>query len=413
MTKRRIEPYPAQEDFICCQDRFTGFVGGIGSGKTFAGVVKVLRTHGLLVKAGYKPLGLVVGATYPMLRDATLRGFLDIAADGVTQFHRSEMRAELQWGGEVLFRSADEPDRLRGANLHYVYIDEAALCPSSTWDIVIGRLRAEGTAGPCWVTTTPKGRNWLYHKQNMMTIFRAFTKDNPYLSPEFVTSLERAYTGDFARQELLGEFVTFEGVVYSEFSRDIHVVDTIPEGLSGWTCGVDEGYTNPSVMLMTGFDGDGRAYIMSEWYRRQVLQDEMLDDAWELHCQYHPFFRVDPSAAGLIAAMGAKGMTVEGARSEVVDGIRQVKARLQRAGDGKPRLFVHSSCVNTIAEFESYSWKKVRDTYMDQPEKIMDHAMDSLRYAISVPSGGPLSSVVQPTEKSRWSTWEEGSRWRT
>jgi phage terminase large subunit len=243
-------------------------------------------------------------------------------------------------------------------------------------------------------------------------VFKASTKDNPYLSPEFVASLEQAYTGDFARQELYGEFVSFEGLVYDEFSRDVHVVDSVPDRLSNWIVGADEGYTNPTVLLAVGFDGDGRAYIVSEWYMRQVLQDEVLDEAWQLHKAYHPVFKVDPSAAGMIAAMGQRGILAEGARTEVMDGIRQVKARLARAGDGKPRLFVHSSCVNTIAEFESYCWKKVRDSYTDQPEKQNDHAMDSVRYALAEHRPVQLQEEKQLVGGSRWTDYEGGSRWR-
>jgi len=339
---------------------------------------------------------------------------MDVADDAVSEYNRSEMRVLFRNGSELLFRSADNPDRLRGIDLDYAWIDEGAMCPAATWDIVIGRLRAHGKAGPCWVTTTPKGRNRLYQRQAQMTVFRASTKDNPYLSPEFVKSLEQAYTGDFARQELLGEFVTFEGLVYPEFSRDVHVIQQVPDGLRGWIVGVDEGYTNPTVLLLVGFDNDGRAYVVSEWYRRNVLQDVVLEEAWELQCKYDPEYRVDPSAAGLIAAMGARYMDASGVRSEVVDGIRQVKARLQKAGDGKPRLFIHASCANTIAEFEAYSWKKVKDNYTEQPEKQFDHACDALRYALAVPPGAPLVYDKDLREPSKWGDdREEGmSRWR-
>ena len=53
-------------------ERFRAFVGGIGSGKTYAGTVEILRQP-----AG--STGMVVAPTYPMLRDATLRTFADLA----------------------------------------------------------------------------------------------------------------------------------------------------------------------------------------------------------------------------------------------------------------------------------------------------------------------------------------------
>jgi hypothetical protein len=49
------------------------------------------------------------------------------------------------------------------------------------------------------------------------------------------------------------------------------------------------------------------------------------------------------------------------------------------------RIFVNRSCVNTILEFKSYSWKKRRNLNMnfeERPRKYQDHLMDAIRYYI-------------------------------
>ena len=58
--------------------------------------------------------GVVTAPTYTMLQDATLRTFFDIGGDLVTDYNKNEHRATMVNGSEVLFRSADNPDRLRG-----------------------------------------------------------------------------------------------------------------------------------------------------------------------------------------------------------------------------------------------------------------------------------------------------------
>ena len=375
--ERKIELYKTQAEFVQCADRFTAFIGGIGSGKTYAGCAKAIVNL-----ARPRTLGMIVAPTYPMLRDATLRTFLDMAGDMVRDMHKTVMIAEMCNGSEVLFRSADDPDRLRGPNLHWAYIDEAALIAPETWEIVIGRLRADGQAGPCWVTTTPKGRNWLFERQDQMTVFRAKTRDNPYLDREFIASLEAAYTGAFARQELEGEFVSFEGLVYEEFERSVHVAAG-PPNFVRVVAGVDEGYTNPAVILVIGIDSDGRAHVIEEFYRRRVLQGDVVARAKSLHDQYRfEMMLVDPSAAGLIAEMRNAHLPVREADNAVHDGIQRVKARLARAGDGRPRLTISPSCVNLLAEIESYVWREGKQGVKDEPEKINDHAMDALRYAV-------------------------------
>lgn len=374
-SKREIELYGTQYAFVTCTERFTAFIAGIGSGKTFSGAVKAVS----LAKPG--TLGLVVAPTYPMLRDATVRAYQELLGDAMT-LTKGEMLGTLANGAEIMFRSADQPDRLRGPNIHWAHIDEGALCPPQTWEIIIGRLRAGGGAGPCFITSTPKGRNWLYEHAGEMRVFRAHTRDNPYISREFVESLEMSYTGKFAEQELGGEFVGFEGLVYEDFTRETHVI----ERNGPWKriiVGADEGYTNPTVLLLIAEDNDGRAHVLEEFYQRRMLQGEVVAAARVLFLTHKTeTIQVDPSAAGLIAEMRAVGLPANAANNTVRDGIQAVKSRLARAGDGRPRLTFAPACANTIAEFESYAWKETGGDMRDDPEKVNDHAMDALRYGV-------------------------------
>lgn len=206
--------------------RFRLFVGGVGSGKTRAGAVEVLRMPAFST-------GMVVAPTYPMLRDATLRTIIELTtkAQVLKQFNKADMSAELIDGKKILFRSADDPDRLRGPNLGWFYLDEAALMVEQAWLIMIGRLRE--VPGKAWVTSTPRGFNWLYETfvngGNDYTVVKSSTRDNPYLPKEFVPSLERSYTSDWQKQEIEGEFTDPTGAM---FQRDwFSTVDNAPEGL--------------------------------------------------------------------------------------------------------------------------------------------------------------------------------------
>jgi len=100
----------------------------------------------------------------------------------------------------------------------------------------------------------------------------------------------------------------------------------------------------------------------------------------------------DSSAAGLIAAMKDAGIPARGSSGRVIDGIAQVQGILSDAGDGRPRLTVDPSCINTIKEFESYSWKPEKDEVV----KENDHAMDALRYFVT------RKREVLVAQQSRW-----------
>ena len=219
--------YPQQDDFVHSQKRHAAFIGGIGSGKTYAGAVRALNES--LRMPG---LGMVVAPTYPMLRDSTLRTFRQVAGEALVDFNRSEMRGVMVTGSEIIFRSADDPDHLRGPNIGWAWIDEGAMCSGDVWLIVLGRLR-EGL-GRAWVTSTPRGLNWVYETfvQNAnddSAIFRATTRANVFLPAEFLKTVETSYVGDFKRQELGGEFVTLGAGMFK--LESLKVVDAAPSGL--------------------------------------------------------------------------------------------------------------------------------------------------------------------------------------
>jgi len=382
-----VKLYPRQHDFFTCTDPVAAFIGGIRSGKTYSGCLWMLSQV-----APPGTLGLVVAPTYPLLRDVTWRTMLEIGGNIFT-VNKSEMTLAVPGGGEMLFRSADNPDRIRGITANVALIDEAGYCPGDTYDIVKGRLSA--LPGLLRIVTTPKGRNWLYERQSEMTIFKAATKDNPYIPREFVSDLERSYTGNFARQELYGEFVAFEGLVYPMFSRDIHTKERKPDEMKSRWIGNDEGYTNPSVILDVGADSDGRLHVFREWYRRGQLQDTVVaaNAEWYAETRFQGVV-VDSSAAGLIAALRDANIPAMGHKGRVRDGISNVQNLLAVAGDERPRLTIDPSCIHTIAEMESYCWKEGKD----EPEKQNDHAMDTLRYIADSVGVGIITSQPDPFE---------------
>jgi predicted phage terminase large subunit-like protein len=188
-----------------------GLVGGVGSGKSFAGAYDLLRRAS---RAAPARLYLVGAPTYPMMRDASLRTFLALARETrrLAALNRSEMRATLANGSEVLFRSADDPDTWRGANLSGIWLDEASLMVKEAFEVGIGRLREGGQRGWLSATFTPKGKaHWTYQVFGLgapeTALFRARTADNPFLPDTFAGALARQYGGALSRQELEGEFV--------------------------------------------------------------------------------------------------------------------------------------------------------------------------------------------------------------
>ena len=191
------------------QAAYRAFIGGRGAGKSWIG------TYDLARKAKPRRLYLVAAPTYPMLQDATLRAFLEItrAMRYLLDWRKASQTAILGNGAEILFRSADDPERLRGPNLSGLLLDEAGQIERAAFDIGIACLREGGEQGWCAITTTPRGRaNWTYdvfgkrQQPGVVELFRARTQDNPFNPAGFAEGLRGRYTWAFARQEIDAEF---------------------------------------------------------------------------------------------------------------------------------------------------------------------------------------------------------------
>ncbi len=218
-AKKLRRPWPLwekQAQFLDSKERIKGFVSGIGAGKSKIGA------YDLLCKAKAGRTYVVTAPTYGMLRDATFKSFEEVAryCGQLVRIRHAEFTAIIKTddGGiaDVLFRSTDAPDRLRGPNLSGVWMDEGSLSEYEAFQILVGRLREGGEAGWLDCTFTPKGlTHWTYEvfgsRKPGIFLVHARTDENPFLAEEFIQQARDHHAGLRARQELGGEFITVEG----------------------------------------------------------------------------------------------------------------------------------------------------------------------------------------------------------
>jgi phage terminase large subunit-like protein len=262
-----VTPTKRQRAFLTAPERMRLYIGGIKAGKTFAGALEVLRQP-----AG--SVGMVVAPTYTMLKDASFKTFRRVTDDQlIDSLNRSDLKATLCNGTEVLFRSADKPERLRGPNLGWVWLDEGAYCKAETWDVLLGRISLD--PGRIWVTTTPRGQNWLYdvfgpeNRGEDYALIRARTEENPHLPRNRIRDLRSRYTQKQARQELAGEFVAEGGggVFQTEWIEE-HRTSEAPDNAERVVIGVDPaGSHRPDSddtgIVVTASHGD-HAYVLTD-----------------------------------------------------------------------------------------------------------------------------------------------------
>jgi phage terminase large subunit len=394
-----LEPYAEQTPFLGTKRRYYGFISGIGAGKTFVGVVR-----SLLNAQEWNPgtLGAIIAPTGKSIRDVILPemrqlGVLDV--DGVEYRGSSAEEPGLHFanGSRIVLEGADNTrkiERLRGLNLSWFWMDEAAIIPEQAWDILTGRLR-QGAYRNGFVTTTPKGRNWVYDRfvgsvaadpeqhgaatvhagAETLSLLEVPTGANPHNPDDYQASVSEEYEGAFYRQEVLGEFTTFDGLVYPWFREESHVLapSDVPQRFDRIVYGVDWGFSNPSVILAVGYR-DGQPIILDEVYERRLTVDDLAGELGRLQDTHGDgTVYCDPAEPASIEELRRAGFDAVKADNEVESGIKHVSSR-------RDQLRVAADCQQLINEFGMYQYRDGGDS--EKVRKQHDHAMDALRYAL-------------------------------
>ena len=419
-------PLPKQAEFL--QDvldpkgpKYTLYCGGVGSGKTLIGCITMLA-----MAIQYPGDYLICRQFLPELKITTLKTFLEICPPELIHEYRVAdgiVRVKAAGGklSNVIFRQLEEPDKLRSLNLSGFYIDESSQVSEAAFMLLQGRLRGPGIRKG-FLTTNPNGHDWQYQwfvKQDMFNnpdakkaykLIRAPSTENTHLPEGYVESMLASWSPERIKREIEGSFDAFEGMVYHEFRRDLHVIQpfVIP---SDWPriVGIDHGYRNPAAWVWGAVDYDDNVYIYREFYEREWLIEEIIKGNKK---QNKPGIlamskgekitqaRIDPSVRAVRGATGVtdwdvyldnlpKDFPLMLANNDKAPGIDRIKSYLKvNPSNNKPRLFIFNTCSNLIDEMSKYRYQELTHTQQgkqsekEEPRKVDDHALDALRYLI-------------------------------
>jgi len=266
----------AQTDFVMSPSQYTAYVGGVGAGKTFAGIARGLR-YSLQPKPDgvfHAARGVIAASSYPVLRDTivpTLEEIITITglADWSKDYKKSEKELTLINGSVIRLRSLDKPDWMRGPEYSWFFIDEGRNVTMEAWKVLTGRLRQRGYDTSGFVCSTPNGYDWMwrvFHEDSENRVpgavwYNAPTTQNRHLPPGYIDNLKANYHGRFYEQEVEGKFVGLvEGGVFpywdpASFLVPIEYRPELPL-YTGW----DFGFGDLGVCL----------FMQVEWLDKQV-----------------------------------------------------------------------------------------------------------------------------------------------
>lgn len=228
-----IDLLPAQDEFVFSESPNPALVGGLGSGKTQAGVHRLIR----LMDDDPGINTLYAMPTYDLLKLRAIPGFIKELNFAGYQYklNKSDYSIEVADFGTIYLRSYDNPDRFIAFEVAHAVVDEIDTLDidkaSEVWRKVTERTRqktlSHNSIGA--VTSPDHGKHgfvfnrWVRNKNDRQHLIKAKTTDNPFLPPGYVDQIRENYDINLAELYIDGEFVNLTSQkVYHFFDKERH-----------------------------------------------------------------------------------------------------------------------------------------------------------------------------------------------
>lgn len=389
----RIQRIKTFSDFFKKEEkRILVLYGGAGSGKSYAIAQHLIKL--LYIEENKKML--ILRKTLPSLKITAYRLILDLldAYELPYKHNKSDMTVHAN-GNEILFKSLDDPEKVKSYEGNYIWVEEATDIRYKDFTQLNLRLRRKtDKINQMFLSFNPIDKfHWVNTKliesnRSDIAIHHSTYLDNPFLSQEYVYELEQLKDLDenFYQIYTLGQFGIIQNAIYTNY--DVRAINrTFPETIYG----LDFGYNNPTAMVEIGIY-DNEYYLKEVLFETHLTNQDLIAKLGELNISKTADIFADPSEPARIEEIRKAGYRIQPAkRLHVKDGIDICKSS---------RLHIDSNSVNLIEEMRNYKWKENRDgIILDEPVKFRDHLCDAFRYGIS--SISMIRGVSTPLSKAK------------
>ena len=224
-------------------------------------------------------------------------------------YNKTERIIEFSNGTVMEFRSAENPDDLRGPGLHILWFDEAAFLPSEDAFLTVYPALAD-TKGSLITTTTPNSKNWYHEKWWADGLddpdtgsVEYWSLDNPHFSAEEWKRYEKWYHPLYFEQEfkasfdamvgldLHGEWLQYHTLDEMEADKLWHPLTRRYKGMSTYL-GIDPAISTTEAadhfaMSLIGVADTGRVYLLETIKTKMDFADQLqLIHQW--HMKFAP-----------------------------------------------------------------------------------------------------------------------------
>ena len=423
-----------QTKFLAAPEREVLYGGSAGGGKSYAMLADPLRYMGHPSFSG-----LLLRHTTEELRELIFKSqeLYPKVWKGIKWSER-----KMQWvapsGARLWMSYLDRDDdvlRYQGLAFSWIGFDELTQWATPyAWNYMRSRLRSTAPDLPVYMraTTNPGGRghHWVKkmfidpspygkafdatdietnkvlkypegHEKAGKSLFKrrfipARLFDNPYLAESGDYEAMLLSLPEQQRRQLLeGDWDIKEGAAFTEFDRNIHVVEPfkIPHNWVKFrSC--DYGYGSYSAVLWFAVAPSEQIVVYRELYVSKVLATDLADMILDLEQEdgnikygvldsslWHKRGDTGPSLAEQMIMRGCRWRPSDRSKGSRVSGKNEIHRRLQiDEYTDEPRLIFFNTCTNTASQIAAIPLDKKNPEDVDTNAE--DHIYDALRYGV-------------------------------
>ena len=423
-----------QTDFLAAGEREVLYGGSAGGGKSYAMLADPLRYMGHPSFSG-----LLLRHTTEELRELIFKSqeLYPKIWKGIKWSER-----KMQWvapsGARLWLSYLDRDDdvlRYQGLAFSWIGFDELTQWATPfAWNYMRSRLRSTSADLPVYMraTTNPGGRGhgWVKkmfidpavpnkafeatdietsqvlrypegHSKAGKALFKrkfipARLMDNPYLAEQGDYEAMLLSLPEQQRRQLLeGDWDIKEGAAFTEFNRDLHVIEPfdIPNNWVKFRA-CDYGYGSKSAVVWIAVSPSEQLVVYRELYVSKVLATDLADMVLEAEADdgtirygvldsslWHKRGDTGPSLAEQMIVRGCRWRPSDRSKGSRVAGKNEIHRRLQvDEFTEEPRLVFFNNCTNIVAQLPSIPLDKKNPEDIDTLSE--DHLYDALRYGI-------------------------------
>jgi PBSX family phage terminase large subunit len=369
------------------------FFGGFGSGKSYITMLCIFILCVQYPNAHF----CFIRATYGELADSVIPQFLShFQESGQFVYKKGERIAEFQNGTRLDFRAFDRDTKILSNEYDAIFFSQLEELDHELFLQCLGRNRrkvgglgkniiiAEGNPASGWVKTRLKDTDLA----SEMLLIEARTRDNPFLPPEYETTLRQNYPEFWIRRYVDGEWENYDEMVFSEWKEEFIVPFQPSAYMQNFKqrIGMDYGWVNPTALVWGAVDYDDRIIIFDEWGGTQKVADE-ISAASKKHgqlltiCDYS-IKAPDRDGRSLWDDLKQKGMWLQESNKQELENITLLNSLMKQG-----RLLVMRNCTELIKEIKNYRWKKLKigeqKNHPETPIQKDNHYIDALLYLIA------------------------------